>query len=218
MSRALVVVAIVAAVALPGCTEPFRAHVPGHILRGAIVWTTTEKPLEDNGPFGPNTVHVEYTHAGTRAPYAGDLVVFSTRQFGGMTTPDLVREARDILADVSQGIALDAGKAKEGERELANGLRTHWIMLEGTVTGQGTIFRTDATVRLLAEVGFDGLSATAVIAIGRAQIGDRSCSPIISCTDATDWATWDALAGDPRGSIDGARSNAGMVHNLVTHG
>lgn len=221
VKRAALCVAAVAALSLSGCVDPFRAHVdPAAVKRE---WTVTEGGEQTSGAFGPNQVDTEYKYVSTAAPFTGDLLVISVRQGGGFSTPELVDLAHRLLgAGAEANMTLDPHASQEGERLLRNGLETHWIIEQGTVTRASAtgLFRQDATVRLIAEVGFDGLSSTAIVAVGQAQIAAKVQCPLIGqCpSQPPDYTTWNYIVGDPAGSVGGARDNNGLLYNLVTHG
>ncbi|MES2154974.1 MAG: hypothetical protein V4510_07550 [bacterium] len=221
MKRAVLCVAAVAALSLSGCLEPFRAQVEPSALRPG--WTVKEGPEETHGAFGPNKVDVEYKFETSGGPpYPGHLLVVSLRQAGGFTSEELDAAAQDFLDAAAKGLTLARDKSLEGERFLRNGLHTHWFVREGTVVSStaNPIFKQDATVRLIAEVGYDGLSGTAVAAVGEAQIGSGvQCALIGPCSSPqSDLTTWNRMVGDRAGSIGKATDDKGMIDHLVTHG
>jgi len=224
VNRALLCVACAAALALPGCADPFRVHASGNALH-TVPWVVKDGSEETHGWFGPNKVDTEYRFAGSSTQYPGDVLVLSLRQGGGYSRDELIAFAHQYVAAAAQAnITLDASKSAEGGRTLRNGLETHWFMVQGRVMrdpGGNTrgLFKVDDTVRIVAEVGFDGLSSTAVVAVGEATVASCSQAPILgSCQPQSNTSTWDAIVADPSGSIGGARGSDGLLYNLVTHG
>ncbi len=222
-----VTVAVTAAtVVLAGCAEPFRMHVDGGALQWmaehGVAWTVKNGAVETHGWYGPNKVDTQYTHTSSNPPFPGQLVVISLRQGGGYHADELVAIAHDLLRAAAQdNMTIDGAQTASGERTLASGLETHWIVEQGTVTRNTPrgLFKQDSTVRLVAEVGYDGLSSTAVIAIGQAEVGSKLQCPLIGpCTPQSDLRTWNSLVGDPAGAIDHVKDPHGLLYNLVTHG
>ncbi len=202
--------------------EPFRAHVDSTALGGGIAWRVTKGPQEDNGLFGPNKVDTEYTHESDSPPFSGSLLVISLRQAGGFSSAELRALAQEFLhAAARDNMTLDVAKSADGERVLRNGLATQWFVNQGTWThpDPNGLFDQDDTVGMIVEVGYDGLSSTAVAAIGTATLASHLQCPILGpCSPQSDLRTWNKMVGDPSGSIGQARDASGLLYNLVTHG
>jgi hypothetical protein len=218
-------VAVALLASLAGCLEPYSVHVdPAALARSPVPWVREDRPPESEGLWGPNTVEVLYTHQpqGSSPPYPGLLQVFGIREFGRRGDDALLELAHRVVDNATQarGIRTDALQLQEGGRTLAGGMQTRFFTQVGTVTAPG-LFARDTKVRIIGEVGYDGRSATMVVAVGIAQVESTLQCPIIggSCSRSTDETTWREIAADPRGTVaGGALARGGLLHNLVTHG
>lgn len=204
-----------------GCLEPFRVRVdPDVVARSTLDWNVTVGSLHRNGWLGPRTIETRYTHDpdGRGPPFPGVLQVFSVREVDRTTTKALLditeRLVEEAVAEHRIGLS---GVEAEGERTLDSGAGTRWFMREGRTESQGTLFPRESTVRILGEVGYDGKSSTSFVVVALAQVSEFDATPIVG-GERRDLRTWIEIAGDPRGSVDGAVGQNSFVHHLVTHG
>ena len=230
--RAVAVVAILASVALSGCFEPYRVHVPGADVEATgLDWNVTKLP-HDGSTFGTKTVETRYVHspADGGPPYPGVLQVFGLRGDGA----DDVEQLHDIAQQVIQeaiereGISIDSTKDASGRRDLANGKETKWFSHTGRIessSADSISLPGDAdhlVVHVHGEVGYDGRAKTGFIAVAYVQVGthtDSNLPGVIPATEQEDLRTWFAVVADPSGSVDGASlPDGGMIYNLRTHG
>lgn len=213
---------------LSGCLEPYAVHVdPAALEQSQVRWVREDRPAESDGLWGPNTVEVLYTFQpqgsaqGSSPPFPGLLQVFGIRELGRRGDDALLELAHRVVDNATQarGIRTDALQLQEGGRTLASGVQTRFFTQVGTVTTPG-LFARDTKVRIIGEVGYDGRSATMVVAVGIAQVESSLHCPIIgSCSRSTDETTWKEIAADPKGTVaGGALARGGLLHNLVTHG
>ncbi|HEX2065994.1 MAG TPA: hypothetical protein VHI93_04195 [Candidatus Thermoplasmatota archaeon] len=219
---ALLAVAALLAPALAGCLDPYRAHVDEAVLaRTALQWTRSDQPERDGGLFGAKTAETTYTHRGSGPSFPAVLVVFSLRAAGRPSTQELLRLTHLAVDNetASQGIRIDQAHSSSGRRALASGVQTEFFTEEGTSTATSALFAVNTKVRILGEVGYDGRSSTSIVAVGIAQVeSSRTCPLGISCGTTRNEASWIEMVGDPAGSVGGATSQTGLLHNLVTHG
>lgn len=219
---ALLAVLLAATMLLPGCFTPFRAHVDPAVLTAELAWTESQG-ASTGGGTGPRYVENEYTFkAGNGPPYPAVLQVFSVRDVGRRSTEDLRALTRQLVEEstAAKGIRLDPEAVREGTRTLQNGLQTLWFSHDGTVSSTGPLFQQqNVRVYIVGEVGYDGRSSTSVVAVGIAQVESTQCAPLVpACQTNRDLRSWNSMAGDPAGSLRDARSQHGLIHNLVTHG
>ncbi len=214
---------LVAALLLPGCLDPYRVHVDeGAVARGGVAWVRSDLGGQSGGFLGSNTVETDYTFSpSSQPPYPGVLQLFGLRESSRRSTTELLALARTAVdnATAAQHIEVE-GKGTSGTRTLRNGLSTQWFALEGTVAGNGGLFSASTRVRILGEAGYDGQSSTHLIAVGIAQVESTTCPPVNiagACQIRSDMRTWTSLAGDTKGSVDGAVSQNGLLDNVVTH-
>jgi len=213
--------ALLLAVSVAGCLDPFRAYVDDAVLQQAhLDWSRSDQPQTDGGLFGAKTAETDYTLSGSGPPFPAVLQVFSLRTVARPSTQDLlgfVHTAVDNGTD-SRGVRIDQAQSAVGQRMLAGGVATQFFTEEGTST-RGGLFPVNTKVRIIGEVGYDGSSSTSVIAVGIAQVeSSRTCPLNIDCGVSRDEASWTEMVGDPSGSVGGAVSQTGLIDHLVTHG
>lgn len=219
MRRALLALALLGALSLPGCLEPFRVRVDAEVLEGAPNWTQTFGKVKGGG-LGARTQETRYTFdpTTTNPPFPGTLQVFSVRSLSRLSAEELLRLAQDAVEDGagSHAISLD-GEPVEGRRSIESGVRTHWVLRTGTTTQAGNVFDEEVRIRILAEVGHDGKSDTSFLAVAIVQVERAAQCPLLAaCQPTRSESSWIQVVGDPDGSIEGATSRSGFIDNLVT--
>lgn len=230
--RFLLAALLLLVVATGGCLDPYRAHVPASVLdANAVPWVEERHAQASEGFLGPRVRETEYAHdpPGDAAPFPGRVQVFSLRGLDAADADTLLSWARDAV-DRSvrrENISLSPDAATEGERTLRNGLETRWFVEEGIVRQDGGLFDEDVTVRIVAEVGYDGRARTSVVSVALVQVSRVTdvpgCNPLLpGCANeirqASDLRTWRSVVGDPDATITGMRSETGLLWNLRTHG
>lgn len=207
---------------LAGCLDPYRAHVDEATLKDAkLSWTREDQPQSDGsgGLFGVKTAETTYTHSSSGPPFAARLQVFSLRTAARPSTEQLLQFTRTAVDNgtAAQGIRIDRTLSATGTRTLASGLQTQFFTEEGT-SQSGGLFPTNTKIRIIGEVGYDGRSSTSIVAVGLAQVESSRTCPLNICNPTSDLTSWNELVGDPSGSVGGAQSQTGLLHNLVSHG
>lgn len=220
MRRALLALALLGALMVPGCLEPFRVRVEADVREAAPAWTETWGKVKGGG-LGARTQETRYTFdpTGTNPPFPGTLQVFSVRSLTRLSADELLDLAADAVEDGagSHAIALE-GEPVEGKRTLDSGVRTHWVLRSGKTTQQGDVFDDEVRIRILAEVGHDGKSDTSFLAVAIVQVERTTQCPLLAaCQPTRSEASWIQVAGDPEGTIQGATSGSGFIDHLVTH-
>jgi hypothetical protein len=222
-SRAVAItLAAALALLLPGCLTPFQVRVPDDVLASAPGWLVTAGAVS-GGALGPKTREMRYAfdrNNGDPAPFSGSLQVFSIRSLGRLDSARLLSLTRDLVTRgaADKSITLDDG-GPTGTRTLASGVQTQWFVREGKTTQSGDLFDQGVRVRILGEVGHDGRSGTSFLVIAMGQVSRTNQCPVIgpcSQPEETNLQTWIQMVGDPRGSVQGATSNTGFVHRLVS--
>lgn len=233
MGRAVVVACLLATVALSGCFDPYRAHVPAEVLGASpLVWNVTNLP-QHGGNFGDKTVETRYVHIpeDDGPPYPGVLQVFSIRGGAVADADRLIEFTRTLVDDAAarEGISIDGTQAKDGERRLASGLKTQWFSHLGRIeqTSDESLFLpqdgNDLVVRILGEAAYDGKSKTGLVVVAFVQVGthtDSSLPGVLPATQQQDERTWFEVVADTTGHIGGATlpDGRGLITNLRTHG
>lgn len=219
MRAALLALALLGALALGGCAEPFRVRVDPDVLAGANGWTQTVEGVRGGG-LGARTQETRYNYdaPSNNPPFPGTLQVFSVRSLARLSPEELLRLAEDAVEDGagSHAVALDQDR-QDGRRTIESGVRTQWVLRTGTTTQPGDVFDDEVRIRILAEVGHDGKSDTSFLAVAIVQVERAQQCPLgIACQPTRSEATWIQVVGDPDGSVAGATSPNGFIDNLVT--
>jgi len=217
--RQALVLVLLAALVIPGCLDLSAARVPDRLLEGAggNGWEKDARgsQAEPSGGMTSKAQTLAYVHpAGSGAGYQGTLSVTTYRNLLSPSESS-VRDALQakLKGDVeSKGVALQ-GAARQGTRTVANHAQSYWFAYEGKVSTGGT-FSTDARVKIFGEVFRCPTAKTVVATVGLAQVTSvRSVGGVPVSTDE-DATTWNAIVGDPGGTIDGARLSDGLAYNV----
>jgi hypothetical protein len=213
--------AVLAALLLPGCLEPFQVRVPDGILAQAPGWVVTPNGVV-GGTLGPKFRETRYTldrDPDAAAPFSGTLQVFSIRSVSRLDSSELLDTARGLVEDgaIEQNIVLAQGEVS-GKRTLASGVPTLWFAREGRTAQSGDLFEQDVGVRILGEVGHDGRSDTSLLVVAMAQVSrTNQCPILVNCQpQETNLQTWSQMVGDGQGTVQGTKSQSGFIANLVT--
>lgn len=213
-------------VSTSGCLDPYRPQVAADVLeRTSLAWVADERAQLSAGLGGAKTIETDYVHegqgSGSLQGYPAILQTLGVRGLASVSNDVLLRIAQQAVdnATSDKHIRIDRAQDQTGSRRLASGLETQFFVQEGTVTSSGVLFSTDAKVRIVGEVGHDGVSSTSFVLIGIAQIDSITQCPLpLGCTSGReDLRSWAEMVGDPSGSVKGAVSDTGLIHNLVTH-
>lgn len=209
---------VIASMLTSGCTSIYAAHVAPAVVDSG--WEENkEKRSEDSQflGFGSRRVTIVYEYDESRfnGPYPAAFLVTSLKILGGASRQELIQELESSMRDVleKQNVRLDEDSRTEGERVLARGQETLFFTYEATAEGDGGLFDSGRTIRILGEVFNDHESDLTVLLIGLAQITGESF-----LTGAENDTNWEKIVEDPRGTIEGYRGDQGLAHNVVSHG
>lgn len=204
---------------LSGCISLDPVGVPDRLLDPASGNGWVPDPSLSSGPDGgllSKRASVGYQDPAEEGPgYPGVLIVQS---FRGLLSPD--REAlRDQIGELLRQEAEDQGLEVEdrgatGQRNLANGALSFYIVINATGTADSLTFTNEATVKGLGEV-FRCTGGATVAVKAFAQVDSRSSIGGIPTSRDYQPRTWSEVVQDPFGSIEGFQGSRGLVHNLV---
>jgi hypothetical protein len=210
-------IALALVLALSGCLDPFRPHVPQDLLDNSeFSWIVTEYDQVNDGRFAPKIVQTEYRFYPTdQPPFPAYFLVVGVRGWAEISSTDLLDKTREIVASTldEQNVTVDKSSEATGGRSLRNGAETSWFRVIGTATSGG-LFSNEEEIRVFAETFYDGRSKTAVITISLAQTTETSGLLGVRTEDRT---VWNELVGDPFGIIDDMTNENGFAYNLVSH-
>ena len=142
-------------------------------------------------------------------PYPASLQLMTVDTPGRLDRDDvsgkLEAQVRDNAA--KQRLEIDEASRRSGERTLESGVRTLWFTYEARISSGSPLFDAGREARILGEVWFDEPVGATVVAVGLAQVqGGGTAGQYF-----TDRSSWEALVGDPTGSIEGV-TGQGMVY------
>ncbi len=216
---AVIIACVVAATALGGCLDPYRAVVDADVLSASPrAWDETRLDERSNGWLGPNVVETEYRYdpPSDEAQTPGVLIVVGIRTINQIDSADLLERTRAIvdqeLAD--EGVIVDQAQEQTGERETEQGIPTQWFSLVGAAHTDAPIFAGEEEVRALGETWYDGRSKTHIVVVALAQTTTTG----FLGSEARDHSVWNELVGDAAGSVGGAMNDNGFIVNILSHG
>jgi len=211
--------ALVLAVSLSGCVSLDRAFLPERVLdqRASNGWVVDPGLEEDvhGGAFSKQALVGYRDEAEDGRGFRGVLVIES---FRGLLSPDreaLRERAGESLRDQARelGLALESA-GRNGERTLANGARSFYIVVNATARDSGPLFDEEARVKMVGEV-FRCTGGATVVVTGSAQIDTLQSIGGLDVRRVVDTTTWREMVQDPRGSIEGHMGSLGLLHNVA---
>ncbi len=212
-------VALILLVPLSGCVSLDPVRVPDRLLDDASGngWTQDDGlTAEPDGGVLSKQAAIGYRDEAESGPgYPGVLIVQS---FRGLLSPD--REAlRDEIGALLREEARDQGLEVQGEgmggqRRVAGGALSFYIVINATGTADSLTFTNQATVKGVGEV-FRCTGGATVVVKGFAQVDSRSSIGGIETSRDYEPRTWSEIVQDPFGTIEGFQGSRGLIHNLV---
>lgn len=149
--------------------------------------------------------------------HPGRMTVTSVRTFLDPDREELRDRVREQLRENAQrnGLELDE-QMREGQRRLANDALSYYVTFNGTARAEGSVFASNAEVRLLGEV-FRCTGGATVIVTASAQVSEAQSVGGVPTGEDRDARTWAEIVRDPTGTIDGYRGQ-GLVHQIECRG
>ncbi|KAA0005088.1 MAG: hypothetical protein FE038_01140 [Thermoplasmata archaeon] len=227
--------AIISISTLSGCLEIREAYIEDVYLKD---WSSIAKN-ETSEFFGLGKwITREYAYKDNEFP--AFLCITTVKTLLLMSEKDLEKMAfEDFLKDLGkQGVMVDKNSIEKGSRKMGLGHVTDYIICNGSVSKEfeklnllGTKvkvffnlkdkpmeFKTNETVKILAEVWNCKESGVSVICLGVAQITNHGLIFVYKNTTA-----WREMVGDPYGTFrdpfsgEKIYSNSGLVYNVICH-
>lgn len=219
-SSLAVVAALFAVVGLAGCLDLYVAEVPSQYLTDG--WHEADRGSGERWyGLAAQWAHVTYETdppvQGTfdDGPYPASLSVMTIDTPGKMDTEEVSRKVEQQVQENArkQGLILDNASKRQGERDLASGVRSLYFTYDADVGEDRGLFTPGFAARVIGEVWFDEPEATTVVAVGLAQVeGGSALGPTFR-----DSTTWQRIVADPKGSIGEARADNGLIYNVRSH-
>ncbi len=224
MARRFAALAFVALLVIPsiGCLELHAARVPDRLLegRGGNGWArngTASQSEPTSAQWGfVKTQTLAYEDRATGGDgYPGSLTLATLRTVLRPSESSLLDQLQAKVREQAQknGIRIDSGPM-EGTRRLADGESSFFFVYNGTVERASGFFGTNSRVKILGESWQCADTKTVVVAVALAQITERRSIGGVPVQSDTDLSTWREIINDPRGGIENARGNDGLVYNV----
>lgn len=170
----------------------------------------------EGGMFSKQATNAYRDDAEDGRGYQGFLTLLSVR---GMLSPDreeLREDLKQALREDVQSKGLELGtQLDEGERTLATGARSFYLVFNATARGESQFFSDEATIKVIGEV-FRCTGDATVVVTGQAQIDERRSTNIggIQTERNVDPRTWAEIVRDPSGTVDGHSGSSGLIYNI----
>lgn len=220
--RVATTVILTVTVLTAGCVSLTPATVPDRLLGGSSGNGWMHDPANSTGVeggfFSEKAIEAYRDPADGQEGFPGFLNVVSIR---GLLSPDrqeLRQRVEERLKEDarSKGLTL-TGEATRGNRNLANGVRSFYVVFNGTSETSNGPFAANREVMILGEV-FRCTGGATVVVTGSAQIEGRRSIGGIQTERTYEPRTWAEIVRDPSGTIGGFRGSRGLVYNIACHG
>jgi hypothetical protein len=204
-----------------GCVSLSPARIPSSSLDAGTGNGWQHDPANstevEGGWFSKRSVDAYLDQAEDDRGHPGRTSIVSIR---GLLSPDR-EELRDRVEEQLRSNAERNGlelssKANQGQRTLANGARSFFITFNATAASEGSVFASDAEVRLVGEV-FRCTGGATVVVTGSAQVSESQSVGGVPTSEERDARTWAEIVRDPSGTIDGHRGQ-GLIYMIACGG
>lgn len=215
---------VVGALLLAGCTsvgvELSPARVPDRLLEGAggngwekNLSQSDATPTSAQGGFSKSQTLV-YEDRRSEEGHPGTLTVTTLRTILRPSEEKVREVVRDKIREEAEakGVRID-GEAKTGTRRVVASGESFWFLYEGSVQSSTFFQARNARVKIYGEV-FQ-CDKNVVVVVGLAQVSDVRTVGGVQLPSEEDPTTWNEIASDPRGSIEGIRGSDGLSYNVA---
>lgn len=217
-SRGLVVAGMVLLVATTGCVGLTPAEVPSSALDvgSGNGWTRNDDGFREvSGSWMQKQAQRAYHDpAVDDEGFPGNLTVISIATLLSPDREDLKDQVREQLREDARekGLELD-DQVREGQRRVADGALSFFIVFNGTATDEDGLYTADMEVKILGEV-FRCTGGPTVVAVGSAQVEGTERLGDFQTDRRWDPQTWEEIVADPEGTIEGY-TGAGLVYRIA---
>jgi hypothetical protein len=204
-----------------GCVSLTPAGVPVQALDDGSNNGWEADPANSTGVSGGWTqkqaVNAYLDDADDDRGHPGRMSVHSLRTLLSPDREELRDRVRTQLRENAENNGLELeSQTSEGQRELANGARSYYVGFNATAQTEGSVFASDAEVRILGEV-FRCTGGATVVVTGSAQVSESESVGGVQTSEDRDPRTWAEIVRDPQGTIDGHRGQ-GLVYRIACGG
>lgn len=203
--------------AAAGCFGSERAVVPDTYLTGG--WKETDSGGGQRWlGLAAEWAHVTYQVSPSRSgtlddgPYPASLQVMTIDTPGRLDREEVAAKLEEQVLEnaQAQGVEIDTGSKVQGERNLASGVRSLFFTYHARIGSGSALFDAGREARVIGEVWYDESARVTVLTVGLAQIqgGGATGGYFVDRTH------WEKMVADPRGSIEGANGEDGLIYNI----
>jgi hypothetical protein len=214
-------VVVVVAMVTAGCVSLTPAQIPSQALDAGTGNGWEHDEANSTGVEGgwtqKRSVDAYLDRADDDRGHPGRLTLVSVRTLLSPDREELRDRVEEQLRENARrnGLELE-GQENEGQRTLGNGARSFYIVFNATAENQGSVFASNAEVRILGEV-FRCTGGATVIVTGSAQISESESVGGVPTDENRDPRTWAEIVRDPSGTVEGYRGQ-GLVYNIECPG
>jgi hypothetical protein len=217
VARRRLIAVVLLAVLTGGCVSLSPAQIPASSLDAGTGNGWQADPANstavEGGWFSKRSVDAYIDRADDDRGHPGRMTVVSLR---GLLSPDREELRERVEEQIRQnaeqnGLELET-QTNEGQRDLGNGARSYFVTFNATAAAEGSVFASDAEVRLLGEV-FRCTGGATVVITGSAQISSSESVGGVATSEDRDPRTWAEIVRDPVGTVDGFRGQ-GLVYSI----
>lgn len=205
-----------------GCVSLTPATLPNRVLDTQAGNGWVADPVNSTGVeggfFDKQAVEAFRDPADDDEGFPGFVNVVSIRALLSPDRQELRERVESRLKEDARakGLQLE-GQTQEGNRRLANGAQSFYVVFNATSETSNGPFGANREVKILGEV-FRCTGGATVVVTGSAQTeGTRSIGGFQ--TERTyEPQTWAEIVRDPGGTIEGFRGSRGLVYNVACGG
>lgn len=212
---------LLAALLTAGCVSLSPATIPTSTLDQGTGngWEHDEANSTgiEGGLFTKQAVDAYIDEAEDERGHPGRLTMLSLRSLLSPDREELRERVEDELRSNARANGLEiSSRSNQGERTLGNGASSYYITFEAQAASEGSVFASNAEVRLLGEV-FRCTGGATVVVTGSAQISESQSVGGVPTSEERDARTWAEIVRDPSGTIEDHRGQ-GLVYNIACGG
>lgn len=151
-----------------------------------------------------------FTYRNNNDTYPAYVTVTSMKTLFMMNENELLSKTIETINGASKnGIVINESSKITGNRALANGHKTYYIVYNGNDTSKNP----QEAIKIIGEAWSCGVSGTSVICIGFAQITDNAHNNSVICL-----TYWSKIIGDKLGTFgENYIKDDGLIFNVKCH-
>lgn len=203
----LIIIIIIFAV-LFSTNQLVSAYIEDSIL--GDVWSEDINERQGNSNLLGLEKWASFTYKNNNDTYPAYVTVTSMKTLFMMNENELLSKTIETINKASEaGVIIDENSENTGNRVLANGHKTFYIIYDGNDTSKNP----QEKIKIIGETWNCGISGTSVICIGFAQITDNAHN-----NSETNLTYWSKIIRDDVGTFGvDYQKNDGLIFNVKCH-